>query len=140
MEINEDNLYDELLEVRRKLIRNQSTNNIRKYYPVFEQLNYTLAQITGFAIDPKDMLCRNVDELNDDIRLQNKKQILEYFNRAITEGDPLYFLFMSSKLASITTFFEVILPRLKLPITSLSSLSDELFVPSLIMESTVLIL
>lgn len=92
MEINEDKLYDELLEVRRKLIRNQSTNNIRKYYPVFEQLNYTLAQITGFAIDPKDMLYRNVD---DDIRLQNKKQILEYFNRAITEGDPLYFLFMS---------------------------------------------
>lgn len=95
MEINEDKLYDELLEVRRKLIRNQSTNNIRKYYPVFEQLNYTLAQITGFAVDPKDMLYRNVDELNDDIRLQNKKQILEYFNRAITEGDPLYFLFMS---------------------------------------------
>lgn len=76
MEINEDKLYDELLEVRRKLIRNQSTNNIRKYYPVFEQLNYTLAQITGFAVDPKDMLYRNVDELNDDIRLQNKSKYL----------------------------------------------------------------
>lgn len=95
MDINEDKLYDELLEVRRKLIRNQSVNNIRKYYPVFEQLNYTLAQITGFAIDPKDMIYRNMNELSEDIRLQNKKQMLEYLNRAINEGDPLYFLFMS---------------------------------------------
>ena len=77
MEINEYKLYDELLEVRRKIMRDQSINNIKKYKPVFDQLNYTLQQITGYAVDPDDMFYRNMDTLNENIRLYNKKQLLE---------------------------------------------------------------
>ena len=95
MEINEYKLYDELLEVRRKIMRDQSINNIKKYKPVFDQLNYTLQQITGYAVDPDDMFYRNMDTLNENIRLYNKKQLLEYFSRALSEGDSLYFLYMS---------------------------------------------
>ena len=95
MEINEDKLFDDLIELRRILIRNQSVNNIRKYYPIYSQLNYVLAQLTGYCFEQNDVIYRNMDELNEDIRLQNKKQLLEYFNRAIQEGDSLYFLYMS---------------------------------------------
>lgn len=95
MEINENKLFDELLEIRKILIRNQSINNIRKYYPIYSQFNYILAQLTGYCFEPNDVIYRNMDELNEDIRLQNKKQLLKYFERAVKEGDSLYFLYMS---------------------------------------------
>ncbi len=95
MEINENKLFDELLEIRKILIRNQSINNIRKYYPIYSQLNYILAQLTGYCFESNDVIYRNMDELNEDIRLQNKKQLLKYFERAVKEGDSLYFLYMS---------------------------------------------
>ena len=43
------------------------------YKQVFDQLNYTLQQITGYAVDPDDMFYRNMDTLNENIRLYNKK-------------------------------------------------------------------
>lgn len=95
MEINEDKLYDDLIELRRILLRNQSINNIRKYYPIYSQLNYVLAQLTGYCFEPNDVIYRNMDKLNENIRLRNKKQLLEYFDRTIREGDSLYFLYMS---------------------------------------------
>ncbi len=95
MKIDEEKLYDELLEVRRKIMKDQSIKNIKKYYPVFEQLNYTFAQITGYAFESSDMFYRNMSILNDDIQKQNKKQLNDYINRALSEGDSLYYLYMS---------------------------------------------
>ena len=85
MEINENKLFDELLEIRKILIRNQSINNIRKYYPIYSQLNYILAQLTGYCFESNDVIYRNMDELNEDIRLQNKKQLLKYFERKLED-------------------------------------------------------
>lgn len=95
MDINEDKLFEELDKLRYNLMRNQSLNNIINNYKVFQSLNYVLMTLSGCYVDDSDLIYRDSREVYEYVDKYNDRQLNDYYDRVINEGDYLYYLFMS---------------------------------------------